>query len=254
MSVKTTDRRKRLQWAEIGVVFGLSLGASAVYSIVSLIAKLTAPAGLGGQKSTINPSLAEREWLDLTYQVLGIAFGLMPVALVIYLVATRTSKPFAALGLTRTNLGHQVAVGVGLAAVIGLPGIGLYLAARALGLSAQIVPADLGAHWWVVPVLLLAAVKASVLEEFIVVAYLFNKLEQLKVPAKWQIAISATVRGAYHLYQGFGGFVGNLAMGLLFGYLYKKHGRLLPLLIAHFILDFVAFVGYALLSRYITLP
>ena len=254
MSEKTGDRRKRLQWAEIGVVFGLSLGASAIYSIVSLIAKLTAPAGLSGQKSTINPSLAEREWLDLTYQLLGLAFGLMPVALVVYLVATRTNKPFAALGLTCEKLGHQVMVGVGLAAAIGLPGIGLYLAARALGLSAQIVPADLGSNWWVVPVLLLAAVKASVLEEFIVVAYLFNKLEQLKVPAKWQIAISATLRGTYHLYQGFGGFVGNLAMGLLFGYLYKRHGRLLPLLVAHFILDFVAFVGYALLSRYITLP
>lgn len=245
---------KRLQWAELVIVFGLSLGASAIYSIVSLIAKLTAPSGLGGQKSTINPSLADREWLDLTYQLLGLAFGLMPVALVIYLVATRTKRPFAALGLSREKLGHQILLGLALSAVIGVPGIGLYLAARALGLSAQVVPADLGATWWAVPVLVLAAAKASVVEEFIVVAYLFSKLEQLKFSATWQILISAVIRGSYHLYQGFGGFVGNLAMGLVFGYLYKRHGRLLPLLVAHFILDFVAFVGYALLSRFITLP
>ena len=55
------------------------------------------------------------------------------------------------------------------------------------------------------------------------------------------------LRGSYHLYQGFGGFIGNAIMGLIFGYFYQRTKRVLPLVIAHTILDMVSFVGYALL-------
>ena len=58
---------------------------------------------------------------------------------------------------------------------------------------------------------------------------------------------SAVVRGSYHLYQGFGGFVGNVVMGLLFGWLYLRWRRTMPLVAAHTLIDAVAFVGYALL-------
>jgi membrane protease YdiL (CAAX protease family) len=69
-----------------------------------------------------------------------------------------------------------------------------------------------------------------------------------------QIVISALVRGSYHLYQGFGGFVGNFVMGLAFGWFYRRFGRLTPLVVAHFLLDAASFVGYALLSNIIRLP
>ncbi len=55
------------------------------------------------------------------------------------------------------------------------------------------------------------------------------------------------LRGSYHLYQGFGGFVGNVIMGLLFGRVWQRTNRLWPLVLAHFFIDFVAFVGYAIL-------
>ena len=60
------------------------------------------------------------------------------------------------------------------------------------------------------------------------------------------------LRGTYHLYQGFGSFVGNFAMGVLFGWLYTRYGRVLPLVIAHFVIDAAMFVGYpwAARSRY----
>ncbi len=35
-------------------------------------------------------------------------------------------------------------------------------------------------------------------------------------------------------------------MGLIFGYWFHRTGRVAPLIIAHTILDIVAFVGYAL--------
>jgi membrane protease YdiL (CAAX protease family) len=55
------------------------------------------------------------------------------------------------------------------------------------------------------------------------------------------------LRGCYHLYQGLGGAVGNLAMGLLFGWLYHRWGRVTPLVLAHTLIDVGAFLGYLLL-------
>jgi membrane protease YdiL (CAAX protease family) len=62
---------------------------------------------------------------------------------------------------------------------------------------------------------------------------------------------SSLLRGAYHLYQGFGAGLGNIAMGLVFGYAWQRTGRLWPLVIAHGLIDTVAFVGYALLTGHL---
>lgn len=245
--------RKSLK-LEISLVLALSLGASAVYSIVSLIAKLTSASGLAAQTSTINSSLAEREWLDATYQMLGIAFGLVPAALALFFLARENSKPLEAIGFDFKRFGNSTAKGFALAAVIGIPGIALYVVARLLGLSARIIPAELESYWWTIPVLLLAAVRAAVIEEVIVVAYLFDRLSRLGVSQRAQLLISAFLRGSYHLYQGFGGFVGNLVMGFVFGWAYRRWGRVMPLVIAHFILDAVSFVGYALVGKSLPLP
>jgi hypothetical protein len=72
-----TDNARRIR-LEIFVVFALSLGASAFYSIFSLLGKLTAPDGLANQTATIHRKLAEQEWLDLSYQLLGFRRRLNP--------------------------------------------------------------------------------------------------------------------------------------------------------------------------------
>ncbi len=51
------------------------------------------------------------------------------------------------------------------------------------------------------------------------------------------------LRGSYHLYQGFGPFAGNLLMGVVSCWIYRRYGRLMPLVIAHALLDIAAFVG-----------
>ena len=235
--------------AEVLIVLGLSLGASAAYSIVSITNKLTQQVALSQQTTTLNSSYSDRPTFDLIYQLMAIFFDLVPVALVGFLLWQAARPHLGRLGIDFTKPGRDALTGVGLALAIGVPGIGVYLAGRALGLSVNVVPTALDAYWWTVPVLILSAVRAGVTEEVIVIGYLFARLRDLGW-GRWQIIVAtAALRGTYHLYQGFPAFVGNFAMGMLFGWLYSrpsdKHGgRVLPLVIAHVLIDSAIFVGY----------
>ena len=233
---------------ELAIVLALSLGASAIYSLISIVARLTDETSLAQQTATINRQLSDRQWLDFSYQFLGIALGLAPVALVLYFLWEKKKSPFDLIGLNLNEPGRDIWRGTWIAALIGIPGLGLYLVSRQLGLSAEVIPAAVGEYWWAVPMLLFAAVRASLLEEVIVVGYFFNRLSRLGFSIKAQVFISALLRGSYHLYQGFGGFIGNFLLGLLFGYLYQRWGRVMPLVVAHFVLDAAIFVGYAALK------
>lgn len=231
---------------EIAIVLALSLGASAVYSVVSIIARVTDERPLGEQSAAINQSRAEREWLDFAYQFLDVVFGVAVVALVLYLLWQPGRDPFRRIGLDLTRPGRDAASGLLLAAVIGVPGLALYAAGRTMGFTVAVVPQSLDAYWWTVPILVLAALKAALVEEVIAVGYLFTRLRELGVGPWATILSSALLRGTYHLYQGFGAFLGNAVMGVVFGWAYTRWGRTMPLVIAHWILDIVSFVGYPL--------
>ena len=133
--------------------------------------------------------------------------------------------------------------------MIGIPGLLLYLAAHALGISATIVPSGLPDVWWRIPVLILSAAMNATLEEVVVVGYLVTRLRQLGRSAPWAIGLAAVLRGSYHLYQGFGAFIGNAVMGVVFGWFFLRTRRVMPLIVAHTILDTVSFVGYARAGR-----
>jgi membrane protease YdiL (CAAX protease family) len=141
---------------------------------------------------------------------------------------------------------RDLGIGVGLAAVIGIPGLGLYALGR-LHLDRDPEQASaLNAAWWTIPVLVLAALQNALLEEVVAVAYLMERLRDLRWRTPLILAASALLRGSYHLYQGFGPFIGNAVMGLVFAEYYRRRRRVLPLVVAHMLLDVVAFVGYAL--------
>ena len=123
-----------------------------------------------------------------------------------------------------------------------------YVAARELGFNTNVAPANLAENWWTIPVLAGYAVMNGVLEEVIMLGFLFVRFEQLKLGPWTGIVISALIRGSYHLYQGFGPFVGNVVMGVLFCMAYERWGRTMPLVVAHFILDVISFTGYALVK------
>ena len=242
------DRHARLG-LEVLVVLGLSLGQSAVYSVLRIVERMTRQVPLAQQTSTLNPSVTpERPWLDLTYQLVGIGFGLMPVFLALYLLRLTNPPAGQAIGLDGRRPGFDVGFGALVALGIGVPGLGLYLAARLLGLNTQVEASGLADNWWTVPVLVLSALQNALLEEVVVIGYLFTRLRQLGWGWFLIIGLSALVRGSYHLYQGFGGFAGNLIMGVIFGLIYLRWRRVGPLVVAHTLLDIAAFVGYALLA------
>ena len=237
---------RRRRTAEIWIVLGLSLGQSALYALVSIAARLTAGTPLAEQTATLNPSRSPRPYVDLTYQLLGIGFGLVPVLLALYLLSSDGRSAVRRIGLDAARPARDLAIGVGLAALIGLPGLGLYALGRAAGVTVEIQASALNAVWWTIPVLVLSAVQNSLLEEVIAVGYLMERLAGLRWSPVAVVAASAVLRGSYHLYQGIGPFVGNAVMGVVFAEYYRRRRRVMPLVVAHTVLDVVAFVGYAL--------
>jgi membrane protease YdiL (CAAX protease family) len=234
-----------IKW-ELFAVFAVSLGASALNALLSLIGDLLSRQSLSSQHAQLNVPLAVNNWLDLALQLAAIAETLAPVVLVFYLLARSGEGP-RDIGLDTTQPGLDVARGALLAAVIGGAGLGLYLAAHRLGIALTVVPESLPAVWWRIPVLILAAAQNGILEEVLVIGYLLRRLDQLGWTPWKAILFSAILRGSYHLYQGFGAFIGNAVMGVIFGFLYRRWGRVTPLIIAHTLIDAVTFIGYAAL-------
>ncbi len=242
-------RRARVR--EIWLVLGVSLGASAAYAILDIVNRETAGKPLASQSAGLNIAVTpDRPYLDLAYQLLGIVTALVPALLALHLLAVDRSLP--ALGFRPVRAGFDLGTGAGLAALIGIPGLGLYLLARALGINAQVVPAGLGHVWWSTPVLVLSAIQNAALEEVIMVGYLVTRLRQLGWALPAVVLTSALIRGSYHLYQGFGGFIGNAIMGVIFVLFFLRFRRVGPLIVAHALIDTVAFVGYALVGKHLS--
>ena len=221
-------------------MLSLSLLASAVFAILTLFEFPVE----GARVASVSQSTM------LARQVLGSLFGLAPVWLVVYLVR-RSGEGIRALGLRADRVRDDVLQGIALFAVVGLAGIGVYLAAVELGVNRFVVPVPPLGHWWTVPVLVLNAIEAALLEEIVVVAYLVTRLRQLGLTESASVGASALLRGTYHLYQGWGGFLGNLAMGALFGTVFSRTRRVWPIVVAHLLLDVGAGLGYILFRQHL---
>jgi membrane protease YdiL (CAAX protease family) len=232
--------RRRLT-EELVIVLSLSLLQSAVYSLISL---LQAPV------SGVTVTSADQNNL-LLLQLLDFAFGLAPVALVLYLIR-QDREPLSRFGLIPTKgVRADVALGAVLAICVSTVGVGVYLGSVALHLNRFVVPVPPLGHWWTIPMLILTAIEAGLLEELIVVSYLITRLEQIGWSTAAAVAASALLRGSYHLYQGWGGFVGNLMLGAFFGFVFVRTRRVWPLVIAHAMIDTLAGLGYIVFRNHL---
>ena len=235
--VRPDDRTIR---GEILVVLSLSVLASAAYAIVSLF-----------QAPLRGATVAAADQSPLfANQVIGFVFGLAPVALVLHLLH-RDGEGAGSIGLTWDDPVRDIARGAALFLVVATVGLGIYLAAVELGVNRFVVPAPPPGHWWTWPALLMSAAGAALLEEVVVLAYLITRLQELRWSALAAIAASALLRASYHLYQGWGGFLGNLLMGALFGYLFVRWRRAWPFVVCHFLLDAGAAAGWLLFHQHL---
>ncbi|MGH3967613.1 MAG: CPBP family intramembrane glutamic endopeptidase [Mycobacterium sp.] len=239
--------QRRALRIEVVVVLSVTFGFAAVTAILQLADAVLRD--LSRQRVPLNP---RRSYFDLIDLGLNVAVAGQLIAwggLGLYLLWRSGLGP-ARVGLGRLRWRADLLGGIGLAAAVGLPGLALYALARELDLNASVIPSSLHDTWWRIPMLVAAAFANGWAEEVIVVGYLLTRLRQLGMPAGAALATSSLLRGAYHLYQGFGAGLGNAVMGLVFGFVWQRTGRLWPLVIAHGIMDTVTFVGYAVAARH----
>ncbi len=241
----TASRRVLRQ--EVLLVLALSIAASAIYAVLSFIASATAEEALRSQSTVLVSSRAPgRPWIDLGYQLARIVLALAPVALAWHFLA-RGGESLRSIGADLSQPGKDLVRGVALAAIVGGTGLALYLAAYAAGINLTVVPTSLPDVWWRAPVLVLLSIQNALLEEVLLAGFVLHRLQQLGWSPWRAVAVSAVLRASYHLYQGLGGFIGNLAMGVLFARLYQRWGRCMPLVVAHALIDIVAFLGWTVL-------
>lgn len=229
-------------------MLAVSFGVSAAIAVLQLIDAVLS--GLSGHRVRLNENLSRYDLINLGLNLATIAQLVAWGALALYLLWRSGVSP-ARIGLGRLRWPADILGGLALAALIGIPGLLFYLAARWLGMNAEVEPSALHNSWWRIPVLIMAAFANGFAEEVVVVGYLITRLRQLGLSQNRAIAISSVLRGLYHLYQGFGAGLGNLVMGLVFGCAWCRSGRLWPLVIAHGLIDTVAFVGYVMLAGHV---
>lgn len=235
---------RRTLRAEMWLVLWLSIASTAISSLLSLLDSLTKGVKLSDQSTTlVTTYIADRPWLDVLYQIAHISLRLVPVILVLHFLR-RSGEGRHAIGLDLRDAKMDLVKGAVLAAVLGGIGLGFYLLAYKLGMNVRIAAVTTDRTWWTPLLLLASAAYNAVLEEVIVLAYFVHRSRQIGWKPWAQVGGSALVRASYHLYQGFGGFLGNLAMGAIFAFLYRRWNRVMPFLIAHFLIDATAFLGY----------
>lgn len=236
---------------EILLVLGVSLGISAVSSWIKFL-DIQTRGGFRNATAVLNGAQNPRAWVDLSYQLLDVVNGVVPALLALYLLSRTPMGRGFGIGLDRSRLGRDCRHGVGFFLLIGIPGLALVYVARRLGVNAQIEASGLADVWYRYPVLVLSAIQNGVLEEIVMIGFLLSRLRQLRWQPWTAILLSAAIRGSYHTYQGIGGFAGNFVMGAIFGWWFTRTRRILPLVIAHSLLDIASFVGYAALHGHVS--
>jgi membrane protease YdiL (CAAX protease family) len=233
---------------ELLAVLAVTYGMSGLYALLEFVRdQITINHGLGFSNVATAPiksaSKTQYPWLDVLTVVLDILNGVAPALLAIVLLARSPAGRGLGIGLDRLRW-RELGQGLGFAALVGIPGLGFVYVARQLGLNAQIVVTDFPAVWYRVPALLLEALQQGVAEEVVVCAYVLTRLRQLGWTNSRALGAGAVLRGSYHLYQGYGGFIGNAIMGVLFGWWFQRTRRVVPLIVAHSVIDAVSFIGY----------
>lgn len=249
-----TARRHERLGLELLAVLGVSLLMSGIYAVLDIVrAEWTVIGGIGATTTTVvSGHHSTYPWLDLLDNLADLAHGLAPPLLALVLLARNPGGLGFGVGFDLRRWRPEAVQGVGFLALIGIPGLALVYAAHVFGVNASLQVVNFPDVWYRVPYLFLSGFQNGFSEEIVVVAFMLTRLRQLGWTRERALLASSFLRGSYHLYQGAGGFAGNFVMGLIFGWWFQRTGRVLPLVIAHTLLDAISFIGYIYLSPHLS--
>ena len=131
-----TDRRTLR--IEVGVMLAVTFGVSAFIAIFRLADAVLS--GLPGYRVRLNPNQSRFDLINLGLNLVSVGQLVAWGALALYLLWRSGIRP-ADIGLGRLRWRADLLGGMGLAALIGIPGLLFYLAARTMGLNAEVEPA-----------------------------------------------------------------------------------------------------------------
>lgn len=235
--------------SELLIVIALTFFASTAYALIrfaydALNVPVTQPAIV-----TYQPPVFDV--YSFLSEIVGYAVRLLPVMLVAHLLA-RAGSSMRSLGFDRTRPRRDLGAGGGLAVLALAGSLVASAVAQSLGLPFRpVLPVNADAHLSALFLFILGSATAAISEEVVVNAYFITRLEQLGWSSRSALFASTAVRAAYHLYQGLGGFVNNIVGGLVAGWLFQRNRRIMPIVIAHFLFDLIAYLGYLALHEHL---
>ena len=183
-------RRRHL--TETWLVLGVSLGASAIWSLLRIVDKLTRVEALGSQTTAMNSSVTpDRPWLDLAYQLTGVVVALVPVLLALHLLRRDDPDEPHTMGFDLRRPGQDLLRGA-----LRSPPRSASPASRSTPpprrstSTRRSPPPTSTSAWWTIPVLVLAAAQNAVLEEVVMVGYLFRRWGEVGW-GTWRIIVTS---------------------------------------------------------------
>ncbi len=192
---------------------------------------------------TINYVPPSFDGFGFTRQIVYWLFQLVPVVLVAHIFA-RTGESMRRIGFDRTRPRFDLSVGLGLAIGAHVAAVGATLAAKALDVPFRpLIGVNADAPTQAIVLLFVVAIVAGITEEVIVTGYVITRLRDLDWSPVRAVVASTLLRASYHLYQGVGGFVANLFGGAVAGLIFIRTKRVMPLVVAHVLIDVIAFLG-----------
>lgn len=213
-----------LLWFELGLVLLLAFGSSLAFSI-HVLTHGTADWPIYTNERWMNSALHESGCLALLGYVLH-----------------RRGLRFRDLGLTWSP--RDILIGLGLYAVASWAHSIAYwlIQTGQLTITGSVAPPVHAAQIFGHPTTLafLFAFLNPFFEELIVRAYLMTEVSKLTGSMVLATIVSVFFQASYHLYYGWTGAAAMFFLFLVFGVYYAMTRNATPIVIAHFLLDFIA--------------
>ena len=150
---------------EVGVMLAVTFGVSAAVAVLQLTDAVLS--GLAGHRVRLNPNQSRydlvNQGLNLASITQLIAWGCLGYTCCGVAASVRRASGWGGCVFGRIFRGPRAG------RAHRVPGLLLYLVARALGLNAEVEPSALDDSWWRIPVLVIAAFANGFAEETVVV-------------------------------------------------------------------------------------